>query len=130
MAKITFDDKVQVRSSSLPAVNVVSAADLNEIKASNNALYATAVTGNEISFDSKKIYNTRASAATGALTEDLTGAVLGVEQKIYHNDASAPSLPAGWVAIGSTTYTNGQLNIFLAQWVGGSVVEYLVIKGV
>lgn len=39
MAKINFSDKVSVRTSSLPDINTVRAADLNEIKASVNFLY-------------------------------------------------------------------------------------------
>lgn len=39
MAKITFEDKVATRTSTLPAINQIRDIDINEIKASVNALY-------------------------------------------------------------------------------------------
>ena len=39
MAKITFTDKIDNQTSALPAINKVTAADLNEIKTSVNAAY-------------------------------------------------------------------------------------------
>ena len=94
-----------------------------------SAAGVTPVTGNAIDFTSKKIFNTSSSPATGDLTEDLTDALLGVVQKIYHNDGSAPSVPAGWVLIGSGTYTTSALNIIYAEWCGGSRVEYWIVAG-
>jgi hypothetical protein len=81
-------------------------------------------TGTSISFDAPAVYNSVASPATGNITEDLTGARIGVLQKIYHNDSSEPSYPAGWVNIGSGTYDNSSLNIIYAEWVSGTRVEY------
>jgi hypothetical protein len=43
MAKITFEDKVATRQSLLPAINTISAADINEIKTSVNSLHDDAV---------------------------------------------------------------------------------------
>jgi len=89
---------------------------------------ATATTGTVIAFNESLIYNTSASPGTGNITESLTSAKLGIVQKIYHNDGSSPSVPAGWVLIGSGTYTTSALNIIFAEWCGGSRVEYWIVS--
>jgi hypothetical protein len=89
---------------------------------------ATATTGGEVSFTEKEIYNTSASAGTGNITNDLTGAQLGIVQKIYHQEGSAPSFPAGWVLLGSGTYSTTALNVIYAEWCGGTRVEYWIVQ--
>ncbi|GAB3708514.1 hypothetical protein [Flavobacterium koreense] len=91
----------------------------------NNTLSSTGVS---ITFDTPKIYNLPSAPATANITNDLTGAKIGVVQKIYHNNSSAPTFPGGWVNIGGT-YTNSVLNIIFAEWVEGSRVEYWIVKG-
>ena len=88
---------------------------------------ATATTGTVIAFNDPLIYNTSAAPGTGNITESLTDAKLGIVQKIYHNDGSSPSVPAGWVLIGSGTYTTSALNIIYAEWCGGTRVEYWIV---
>ena len=75
----------------------------------------TQTTGLTISFTSKEIYNTPTSPGTGNISDDLTGAQLGIIQKIYHNSGSAPTVPAGWVLLGDGTYFTSQLNIIYAE---------------
>lgn len=89
---------------------------------------AVAKTGVVISFTEKEIYNTSASAGTGNITNDLTGAQLGIVQKIYHQEGSAPSFPAGWVLLGSGTYSTTVLNVIYAEWCGGTRVEYWIVQ--
>jgi len=89
---------------------------------------ATATTGTVIAFNDPLIYNTSAAPGTGNITESLTDAKLGIVQKIYHNDGSSPSVPAGWVLIGSGTYTTSALNIIYAEWCGGTRVEYWIVS--
>jgi len=88
---------------------------------------AAATTGSEILFVTPQIYNSPASPSTANITNDLTGARIGVIQKIYHNHSVAPTVPGGWVLIGGT-YTVSVLNIIYAEWVSGSRVEYWVIQ--
>lgn len=88
----------------------------------------TSTTGTVISFATPQIYNTPSSPATGNITDDLTGAKIGVVQKIYHNDGTEPTYPAGWILIGSGTYTTGVLNLIFAEWVSGTRVEYWIIQ--
>jgi hypothetical protein len=89
---------------------------------------ATATTGTVIAFNESLIYNTSSAPGTGNITESLTDAKLGIVQKIYHNDGSSPSVPAGWVLIGSGTYTTSALNIIFAEWCEGSRVEYWIVS--
>lgn len=85
-------------------------------------------TGVVIAFTSSLIYNSPSSAATASITDNLTGAKIGIIQKIYHNHSIAPSVPAGWVRLGTNTYTTSTLNIIYAEWVTGTRVEYWISK--
>ena len=87
-----------------------------------------ATTGSVISFNVPVVWNTPASPSSSNLTDDLTGAKIGYIQKIYHNKATAPTVPAGWVLIGTGTYTTSTLNIIFAEWVSGTRVEYWITK--
>jgi hypothetical protein len=89
---------------------------------------ATAASGVAIDFTANKIFNSPASPGTGNVTESLTGAKIGIVQKIYHNAGTAPTYPAGWVRIGSTDYVTSELNIIYAEWVSGSRVEYWIVQ--
>jgi hypothetical protein len=84
--------------------------------------------GTEIYFYRPEIYNTSASPATANITNNLTGAKLGVVQKIYHNHTSIPTFPASWVRIGEGEYIVNVLNIVYAEWCGGTRVEYWIIQ--
>lgn len=156
MAKVLFEDKVEIRETALPAKNVVRAVDLNELKNSINDLYdqsvnitgtpvkgdrveydganwvpvplAAQATTSEIIFSSPLIWEDYYTPKTGNITADLTDARLGVVQKIYHEDGSEPTFPAGWVLIGSGTYDTTVLNIIYAEWVGDSRVEYWIVQ--
>jgi hypothetical protein len=87
-----------------------------------------ATTGSVISFSVPVVWNTPASPSSSDLTDDLTSAKIGYIQKIYHNKAVAPTVPAGWVLIGTGTYTTSTLNIIFAEWVSSTRVEYWITK--
>ena len=89
---------------------------------------AIAKTGVAISFTESEIYNTSAAAGTGNITNDLTSAQLGIVQKLYHQEGSAPTVPAGWVLMGSGTYSTSALNVIYAEWCGGTRVEYWIVQ--
>jgi hypothetical protein len=95
----------------------------------SNLEMATSSTGVVVSFSASYIYNSPVSPGTGNITDDLTGAKLGIVQKIYHNSGSSPTVPAGWVKLGSGVYIPSTLNIIYAEWVSGSRVEYWIVKG-
>lgn len=84
--------------------------------------------GTLITFTSTTVYNEWDAPATGSLTNDLTGAQIGVVQKIYHNHSIAPSTPAGWVLVSGGVYVPGTLNIIYAEWVKGTRVEYWITQ--
>jgi hypothetical protein len=100
---------------------------VNQTQLAEKENIATATTGSEILFVTPQIYNSPASPSTANITNDLTGARIGVIQKIYHNHSVAPTVPGGWVLIGGT-YTVSVLNIIYAEWVSGSRVEYWVVN--
>lgn len=81
-----------------------------------------------IAFTSSLIYNSPSSPATASITDNLTGAKIGIIQKIYHNHSVAPSVPAGWVKLSSISYLTSNLNIIYAEWVSGTRVEYWIIN--
>ena len=88
----------------------------------------TATTGSVISFASPQVYNTDSSPSTSDITDSLTGAKIGIVQKIYSNKSVAPTFPAGWVKMGTATYTTSTLNVIFAEWVSGTRIEYWVTK--
>lgn len=85
-------------------------------------------TGTVIDFSTSKIFNSPTSPASGNITDSLTGAEIGIVQKIYHNHTVAPTFPAGWVILGPGAYITGEVNIIYAEWVSGSRVEYWIIQ--
>jgi hypothetical protein len=85
-------------------------------------------TGTSISFTTRTIYNTHTSPATTNISNVLTGAKLGIIQKLYHNHSVAPTVPAGWVLMGDGIYFTNQLNVIYAEWCGGTRVEYWIIQ--
>jgi hypothetical protein len=84
--------------------------------------------GTVISFVNTTVYNEWDVPATGSLTNDLTGAQIGVVQKIYHNHSVAPSVPATWVVVSNGVYVPNTLNIIYAEWVKGTRVEYWITQ--
>lgn len=89
---------------------------------------SSSTSGSVISFTTPQIYNSVASPGSSDITDDLTGARIGVIQKIYHNKLVAPTFPAGWVRLGSTTYNAGNNNIIFAEWISGTRVEYWIVR--
>jgi len=90
--------------------------------------YTTATTGSVISFVVPQIYNSVASPSTSNITDSLTSAKIGIVQKIYHNHTVAPTFPAGWVKMGTATYTTSTLNVIFCEWVSSTRVEYWITK--
>ena len=95
----------------------------------NYAKNKTKPPGDEtILFDEPWVYSSAAAPITDNILDDLTNAKLGVVQKIYHESAVAPTLPAGWVNIGTTTYDTTKLNIIYAEFAEGTRVEYRIFN--
>lgn len=94
----------------------------------NSSNSAVATTGAVISFATPQIYNSIASPSSSNLTDNLSGARIGIVQKIYHNAGTAPTVPAGWVRRGTGTYVTSTLNIIYAEWSVGTTVEYWITQ--
>jgi hypothetical protein len=92
------------------------------------SLNTTATTGAVIAFANPQVYNSIASPSSSNLTDNLTGARIGVVQKIYHNAGTAPTVPAGWVLRGTGSYVTSTLNIIYAEWSVGTTVEYWITQ--
>jgi hypothetical protein len=88
----------------------------------------TATTGAVISFATPQVYNSIASPSSSNITYDLTGARIGVVQKIYHNAGTAPTFPAGSVLRGTGSYVTSTLNIIYLEWSVGTTVEYWITQ--
>ena len=95
----------------------------------NKANKASANSGIDISFRTPEVYNTKSSAGTGNITGDYTSAIIGVVQKVYHNDSAAPTVPGTWIKLGTGTYTPGTLNIIYVEWTSSNIAEYWIVKG-
>lgn len=89
---------------------------------------ATTATTTTINFTGQTIYYDASSPGTGNINENLTGSKLGLIQKIYHNDVSEPTYPAGWVLMGDAIYFTSTLNVIYAEWAGGTRVEYWYVQ--
>ena len=92
------------------------------------SMYSLSGNSSVIHFTGNTIFGTYSSPLSTNLTNTLTDAKLGVVQKIYHNSGTAPTVPAGWVLLGSTTYQTSTLNIIYAEWSEGSRVEYWIVR--
>jgi hypothetical protein len=89
---------------------------------------ATTATTTTVHFTGQTIFHKYTNQATGNITEDLTGAKLGITQKIYHNDVVVPTFPAGWVLMGDGVYFTSELNLIFVEWAEGSRVEYWYVQ--
>ncbi len=85
-------------------------------------------TGTLISYDKNAIYGSPSSPENSNITDTMTSARKGFEQKIYHNNGVAPTVPAHWVKMTSTNYVTSQLNTIKAVLTVGGRVEYQILQ--
>tara|TARA_R110000803_G_scaffold71102_1_gene134135 strand:- start:35 stop:592 length:558 start_codon:yes stop_codon:yes gene_type:complete len=88
------------------------------------------VFGVAVDFLGEKVYNKATAPITGNITIDQTGAVLGIVQKMYHNDAVSPTITgvSDVQIIGTGTYVLGALNIIYLEWTETDRVEYWITQ--
>jgi hypothetical protein len=97
----------------------------------DNLIYTgrVASTSNTVDFAELKVFGTVASPLTGSVLTDYTGAIDGLVQIGYHNDATMP-YPVSWTLDdGDEGYTANQTNFF-AVWYLGNNKAKLIRKGV
>ena len=87
-------------------------------------------TGVSIDFAAEKVYNTATTPGTGNVSFSQTEAVLGIVQKIYHNDGTPPSFSgvSDIQIMGTGTYTVSVINVIYAEWTETDRVEYWVTQ--
>ena len=83
-----------------------------------------------VSFTAEEVYNTATTPLTGNLTVDQTGAVLGIVQKLYHNDTVAPTITgvSDVQLMGDGVYFTNELNVIYFEWTETNRVEYWVVQ--
>ena len=121
-------NKRYVTDANLTTIGNTSGTNTGDQDLSTYQPYTTATTGSVISFIVPQVYNSVASPSSSNITDSLTSAKIGIVQKIYHNHTVAPTFPAGWVKMGTATYTTSTLNVIFAEWVSGTRVEYWITK--
>lgn len=123
----TGDETVTTIKTKL-GITTLSGSNTGDQDLSTYQPYTTATTGSVISFIIPQVYNSVASPSSSNITDSLTSAKIGLVQKIYHNHTVAPTFPAGWVKMGTATYTTSTLNVIFAEWVSSTRVEYWITK--
>ena len=123
----TGDETVTTIKTKL-GITTLSGSNTGDQDLSTYQPYTTATTGSVISFVVPQVYNSVASPSSSNITDSLTSAKIGIVQKIYHNHTVAPTFPAGWVKMGTATYTTSTLNVIFAEWVSSTRVEYWITK--
>ena len=121
-------NKRYVTDANLTVIGNTSGTNTGDQDLSTYQPYTTATTGSVISFVVPQVYNSVASPSSSNITDSLTSAKIGLVQKIYHNHTVAPTFPAGWVKMGTATYTTSTLNVIFAEWVSSTRVEYWITK--
>jgi len=111
--------------------NITSSQSNNQIiLGSDGYLWMGSLTASSIviAFTNSTIYNSSTSPGTSSITENLTGAKIGIVQKIYHQWTTAPSFPVNWTKLGTGVYSTASMNRIYAEWVGGTSSEYWIVQ--
>lgn len=116
MGKITFDDKVKLKSSPLDEVNKLTADNINEIKTSVNALY------DEVLSETVTISSSDIKAMNGAAVDVIsaeTGYVLGFVDAILVFDEGDTSYSGG----GDIEFVESGTGTVLSDGLDGSAIS-------
>jgi len=101
-------------------VNTEIAADVPK------GLPTAAATGAVVSFAIPQFYGSAADI-TGNITFSTTGAVLGMEQIMIHNDSAEPSFPSEFKRMeGSRAYVTGVDNIIIMKYLSATRILYTI----
>jgi hypothetical protein len=97
----------------------------------NNLIARVQLTGDSsVTFTAEEVYNTATTPLTGNITVDQTDAILGVVQKMYHNDATAPTITGvtDVQLMGDGVYFTGLINVIYFEWTETDRVEYWIVQ--
>lgn len=81
-------------------------------------------TGSAIAFDARAVYNSPDTPTSGAITVDLSGAVVNTQAVCYCNHAAEPTWPAGVTAVG--VWDNSQLNVVTFTYTADGISAEIV----
>jgi len=83
-----------------------------------------------VEFIQEYVYYSNTTPTTGDITVSQTDSVLGLVQKLYHNDGAPPSFSgvSDIQIIGTGTYITGVLNIIYLEWTEANRVEYWITQ--
>ena len=123
---ISVKGNVEVETNGIAATHYFPDRDGNIIL--EDDIIPTDVTGVLIDFVFPKTFGTHLTPGSGEITHTLISARKGIVQKIYHNDATEPTVPGTWTKLGNTNYATSELNIIYAEWCGGTRVEYWITQ--
>jgi len=90
----------------------------------NKYIIPTLTDSNEITFDRLRVFGELSDPRTGTLTDDLTGGLQGIVQKIYLDE---DDIPAGWILIGGEL-DDSDVNIIFCELNSDGDVEYWVTQ--
>jgi hypothetical protein len=90
----------------------------------NKYIIPTLTDSNEITFDRLRVFGELSDPRTGTLTDDLTGGLQGIVQKIYLDE---DDIPAGWILIGGEL-DDSDVNIIFCELNSEGDVEYWVTQ--
>jgi len=97
------------------------------VQAVNNRYECLQRTGTSIAFDRPANYGTIASPETGNITGDYTGARIGIQQLIIHNHSVAPTIPATWEQlVTSSGYRVSVVNYIYIEWISGNIATFTI----
>ena len=85
-------------------------------------------TGTVITYDKNATYGSPSVPENSNITDSMISAIKGYEQKIYHNNGVAPTVPAHWVKMTANTYSTVVLNTIKAVLTVGGRVEYEILQ--
>ena len=105
------------------------AVDDLQAQALDREYVLTQGTGQELVFDRPRVYGTRTTPVTGALTEDLEDARLGVIHKVYHTGATDIAVPESWILMGDAVYIPDELNVLYAEYTPDGVEYWIAQEG-
>jgi hypothetical protein len=119
------------RSSGNGTPQDLSVADLPISTATQTALNAkqdkaSATTSTQLTFTNQRVHGTFTAPITaGTITANLTGAIVGTRQKMYHQANVEPNYPLGFVQVGGA-YVPSAKNIIVFEWSEGTRVEFFI----
>lgn len=92
--------------------------------------FPEAKTGTVMDFRAEAVWGSVDTPETDDITWSTLAAKPGIIQKMYHSYFDTPTFPAEWVLMGTSVYTENELNVIYAEYISASRVEYWISQEV